>query len=152
MIQISKAPVATAGMLIRKPVNEVFEAFVSADTITNFWFDRSSGRLEKGASVEWHWDLFDMTVDVQVTKLETDKTIAISWGTKNEKATQVEWTFTPRTKDRTYVNVSVSGFDGDGDSIVNAAMDSAGGFALVLAAAKVWLEHGIRLNIVADRF
>jgi hypothetical protein len=30
--------------------------------------------------------------------------------------------------------------------------DVAGGFALVLAADKAYLEYGIDLNIVADRF
>ena len=31
------------------------------------------------------------------------------------------------------------------------ALDSMGGFSLVLAALKAWLEHGIALNLVADR-
>jgi hypothetical protein len=35
---------------------------------------------------------------------------------------------------------------------MNKVVDSTGGFALVLAAAKAYLEHGIDLNIVADRF
>jgi hypothetical protein len=34
---------------------------------------------------------------------------------------------------------------------VAPALDSAGGFALVLAGAKVWREHGIELNLVRDR-
>jgi hypothetical protein len=35
---------------------------------------------------------------------------------------------------------------------MNKVVDSTGGFALVLAEAKAYLEHGIDLNIVADRF
>ena len=35
---------------------------------------------------------------------------------------------------------------------MNKIVDLTGGFALVLAAAKAYLEHGIDLNIVADRF
>lgn len=30
------------------------------------------------------------------------------------------------------------------------ALDLMGGFALVLAGLKAWLEHGIALNLVAD--
>jgi hypothetical protein len=45
-----------------------------------------------------------------------------------------------------------SGFSGDGDEIVSQALDSTGGFALVLAGAKAWLEHNISLNLIADRF
>jgi len=35
---------------------------------------------------------------------------------------------------------------------VKQALDSTGGFVLVLAGAKAFLEHGIALNLVADRF
>jgi hypothetical protein len=35
---------------------------------------------------------------------------------------------------------------------MNKVVDSTGGFALVMAAANAYLEHGIDLIIVADRF
>jgi hypothetical protein len=34
---------------------------------------------------------------------------------------------------------------------VARALDSTGGFALVLAGAKIWLEHGIEPGFVLDR-
>ena len=34
-------------MLIRKPVAEVFEAFVDPDITAKFWFTKGSGRLER---------------------------------------------------------------------------------------------------------
>jgi hypothetical protein len=34
--------------------------------------------------------------------------------------------------------------------MVAAALDSTGGFHLVLAGAKAWLEHGIELGVVPD--
>jgi hypothetical protein len=34
---------------------------------------------------------------------------------------------------------------------VRSAIDSAGGFSLVIAGLKAWLEHGIQLNLVTDR-
>lgn len=34
------------GMLIRRPVMDVFEAFIDPDITTTFWFTKSSGRLE----------------------------------------------------------------------------------------------------------
>lgn len=46
-----KAPVVKAQMLIRKPVAEVFEAFVDPAMTTKFWFSRSSGRLELARTV-----------------------------------------------------------------------------------------------------
>ena len=40
-------------MMIRKPVAEVFEAFIDPVTTTKFWFTRSSGKLEEGKKLIW---------------------------------------------------------------------------------------------------
>ena len=45
-----------------------------------------------------------------------------------------------------------SGFDNAADDVMNKVVDSTGGFTLVLVADKAYLEHGINLNIVANRF
>ncbi|MDA0679401.1 MAG: SRPBCC family protein [Proteobacteria bacterium] len=151
-MELKNVPVAKTELLIRKPVAQVFEAFIDPEMITKFWFDRSSGRLESGQTVQWHWDLFDMAIDVRVKAIEANQRILIEWGTDAANVTTVEWTFTARTDETTYVSILVGGFSGDADKIVSQALDSMGGFSLVLAAAKAWLEHGIQLNIVADRF
>lgn len=52
-----KTPVSSTGMLIRKPVEAVFEAFVNPEVTTRFWFTHSSGRLEKGQRVQWTWEM-----------------------------------------------------------------------------------------------
>ena len=51
-----------------------------------------------------------------------------------------------------FVTVTSSGFSGNGDEVVKQALDSIGGFTLVLAGAKALLEHNITLNLVPDRF
>ncbi len=38
---LTKEPVVKAEMLIRKPVTEVFEAFIDPTITTNFWFTKS---------------------------------------------------------------------------------------------------------------
>jgi len=45
-----------------------------------------------------------------------------------------------------------SGLTGTSEEVVVEAIDSSGGFALVLANAKAFLEHGIQLNLIRDRF
>lgn len=149
-MELTKTPVAKAALLIRKPVAEVYEAFVDPEIITNFWFDKSTGRLESGKSVQWHWTMFDMVVDVNVLDAKENELIEIEWGTGANDTSTVKWTFAERTPDTTFVTVVNKDFPGDIDKVVNAALDSTGGFALVLAAAKAWLEHGVRLNVVAD--
>lgn len=149
-MNINNPPVARIGLLIRKPVADVFEAFVDPDTTPKFWFDRSSGRLETGATVQWYWDRFELTIDVDVRDLDANRRILIEWRSNPDDVSTVEWTFDARTPDSTWVAIENSGFGGDGDAQVAAALDSVGGFALVLAAAKTYLEHGVQLNIVAD--
>ena len=43
---------ARAEMLIRKPVTEVFEAFINPAITTKFWFTKSSGRVETDQNLE----------------------------------------------------------------------------------------------------
>ncbi len=150
-LQLTKAPAATAEMLIRKPAAEVFEAFVNPGVTTKFWFTKSSGKLEQGKKVEWTWEMYNATAVINVKKIEKNKRIVIEWP-YNGVQTKVEWTFTPYGNDVTFVSVTNSGFEGDGDKITNDALDSKGGFTWVLAGLKAYLEHGIELNLVRDAY
>jgi uncharacterized protein YndB with AHSA1/START domain len=51
-LNLKRVPVAKTGMLIRKPVAEVFEAFIDPGVTTKFWFTKGSGRLEVGKQVK----------------------------------------------------------------------------------------------------
>lgn len=143
------APVARSGMLIRRPVAEVFEAFVDPMVTARFWFSHGSGRLAPDARVEWTWGMYGFTAPVVVTAFEPDRRIAIDWD-EGESLTHVEWTFEARG-DQTWVAIAHSGFQGDAETRVNAALDGQNGFSLVLAGAKIWLEHGIEPRFVLDR-
>jgi uncharacterized protein YndB with AHSA1/START domain len=150
-VKITHVPVANAGMLIRKPVAEVFEAFVDPAITSRFWFSHGSARLQAGRQVRWDWRMYDVSVQVAVKAVEQDRRILIEWGSP-DATTTVEWQFTARPDHTTFVDISNRGFQGNGDEVVKQALDSTGGFALVLAGAKAFLEHGIALNLVADRF
>ena len=138
-------------MLIRRPVAEVFEAFVDPAITSKFWFTRSSGRLEPGKEVRWDWEMYGVSVQVTVKSLEQDRRILIEWSAYGAPTT-VEWVFTPRADHTTFVSVTNAGFSGDPDQIAQQAIGSTEGFALVLAGLKALLEHNIILNLVADRF
>ena len=149
--QLTKIPSAKAGMMIRKPIEEVFEAFVNPEITTKFWFTKSSGRLEAGKQLTWEWEMYNFITRVNVKVIEENKRILIVWGDP-EKATKVEWNFKSYNNDATFVSITNSGFKGDGDSVVAQALDSTGGFTTVLDGAKAWLEHNINLNLIVDKF
>jgi uncharacterized protein YndB with AHSA1/START domain len=148
-MQLNQAPIAKAEMLIRRPVTEVYRAFIDPAITTKFWFTKSSGRLEAGQRVVWEWEMYGASAEVDVKSLEPNKRILIEW---SDPPTSVEWTFTPHGPDATFVSISNSGFSGDGDAVVNEAIGSTEGFTLVLAGLKALLEHNIALNLVGDRF
>jgi uncharacterized protein YndB with AHSA1/START domain len=143
---------ATAQMLIRKPVAEVFEAFINPEITTKFWFTKGSGRLEPGAHIRWDWEMYNASAQVEVKGIEANRRILIDWGSAEEPPTTVEWLFTPHGNDTTFVRIRNFGFQGDLDQVVAQALDSTAGFTTVLDGAKAWLEHHLNLNLILDKF
>jgi uncharacterized protein YndB with AHSA1/START domain len=150
-LELTRVPFTDTGMLIRKPVNDVFEALVNPDITTKFWFTRSTGRLDAGRRVRWDWEMYGVSIEVTPKRIELDRRIAIEWAGYSGPTT-VEWTFTPLDGGTTFVHVSERGFAGTGDQLVKFVADSTQGFSLMLAGLKAWLEHGVRLNLVGDRY
>jgi uncharacterized protein YndB with AHSA1/START domain len=138
------APIVRAEMLIRRPVKEVFHAFVNPNITSKFWFTRGSGRLEQNKSVSWYWDMYGVSADITVIAIEQNRRILIEW------PTPVEWLFTPRSDTTTFVSITASGFTGSDKELVSQAINSMGGFCFLLAGCKAFLEHGIELNLTGD--
>ncbi len=150
-LELTHVPASNTGMLIRRPVTDLFEAFVDPAVTTRFWFTKGSARLEVGKQVQWTWEMYDVSVAVTVKEVEPNQRIVIEWpGYVGQ--TSVAWTFAAQPDGATFVTISESGFSGDGDSIVKQVASSTEGFSLLLAGAKAWLEHGIELHLVSDRF
>ncbi|HEX8772705.1 MAG TPA: SRPBCC family protein [Pyrinomonadaceae bacterium] len=148
-MEITQMPVVKAEMLIRRPVAEVFEAFIDPAITSKFWFTKGSGPLEAGKLIRWDWEMFGVSAEVSVKAIEANKRILIEWSSGGPSTT-VEWLFAPRADDTTLVTIMESGFSGDGDEVVGKAMGSQGGFAFLLSGLKAYLEHNIALNLSAD--
>jgi uncharacterized protein YndB with AHSA1/START domain len=144
-------PVAKTEMLIRRPAAEVFEAFIDPAITSRFWFTKGSARLEAGKEVQWDWEMYNFSVPVRVKVVEQNKRIVVEWDAYEDPST-IEWVFTARPDNTTFVSITNSGFGGTREEAVKKALDSTEGFTFVLAGLKAWLEHGIELNLVRDRF
>jgi uncharacterized protein YndB with AHSA1/START domain len=142
-------PVVKAEMLIRRPAAEVFRAFTDPEITRRFWFTHSSGPLVAGARVRWDWRMYGASTEVHVLALEPGQRILIEW---DDPPTRVEWGFTARADETTYVSITHSGFRGEIPEVTRQALDSMGGFSFVLAALKALLEHNIELHLVADHY
>lgn len=141
---------AHTAMLIRRPVAEVFAAFVDPAITSKFWFSNGSDRLEQGKAVEWTWEMYGFSVPVKVLAREENKRILVEWP-GNPEPTTLEWSFTARPDDTTFVTITNRGFQGEPAAVVQQAVGATEGFTFVLAGAKAWLEYGIQLKLVPDR-
>jgi uncharacterized protein YndB with AHSA1/START domain len=142
---------AKAEMLVRRPVAEVFEAFINPEITAKFWFSKGSDRLEVGRTVRWEWEMYNFSTTAAAKEIEENRRIVIEWS-GYPQPTEIEWIFTPRPDQTTYVSVFNRGFVGEDAQIIRNALDSTEGFAFVLAGLKAYLEHGVRLNLVDDKF
>ncbi|WP_367127548.1 SRPBCC domain-containing protein [Saccharothrix sp. HUAS TT1] len=149
--RLELSPVVATTMLIRRPRAEVFRAFTDPAITSRFWFTRSSGPVAPGARLRWTWEMYDVSVTVQVKEFEQDHRFAVEWQ-NGPRPTTFELRFTDHSTDATRVDLTETGFGGDDpDEVVTWALNSMGGFTEALAAAKALLEHDIVLTLVADR-
>ncbi|MDQ9008239.1 SRPBCC family protein [Acinetobacter gerneri] len=142
-------PVIETQMLIRKPVQEVFNAFIDPKLSSKFWFSHSTGKLEQGKTVQWTWEKYQHQAEVVVLAVEQNKLIKILWGSPR---TAVDFIFEEIAPAQTYVKIRNFDLPFQGSELIAYIIDSTGGFTTVLDNLKAYLEHGIELNLVKDKF
>jgi uncharacterized protein YndB with AHSA1/START domain len=149
-LRLSRAPSVRVGMLIRRPVRDVFAAIADPAITTRFWFTKSSGKMVRGAELTWEWEMYGASSSISVTEVDEDSRLRFTWsGYDPRHPTQVEFRFVRQEGD-TYVQVTETGFSGDGDTLVQRVIDSTTGFTFLLRSLKAFLEHDIVLRVVAD--
>ena len=52
----------------------------------------------------------------------------------------------------TYVTIKEFGYDKTDNELLDTVKDATGGFTTVLDGLKAFMEHGINLNLIADKF
>jgi uncharacterized protein YndB with AHSA1/START domain len=132
-------------MLIRRPVAEVFTAFVRPEQITRFWLKHTTGPLFAGARVEWEFLVPAAIETVTVTAFEQARRNAFDWS----DGIGVDMRFAEDAGRDTRVAITATGFDGD--AAVDAVVTATEGFAIVLCDLKTLLETGRSANLVRDK-
>lgn len=135
-------------MLIRKPIEDVFDAFINPEITTHFWFTKSSGALEQGKTITWTWEMYNVSAEVEVQKIVENTLIKTLWGSPK---TNVDYGF-KEMQDGTLVIIKSYGYTQEGEDLLRVINDNTGGFTTVLDGCKAWLEHGINLNLIQDKF
>jgi len=141
---------------IAKPVHEVFEAVVDPAKLSKFFTTGpgTRGRLETGAVVTWDFHDFPGAFPVKVSEVVPDKKIVLTWASGDDAPE--DKTFTPHDNavtiefegledGRTLVTISEAGW-AETPKGIRAMAGNTEGWTGMLAAMKVWLEHGINLR------
>ncbi|MEG1028850.1 MULTISPECIES: SRPBCC domain-containing protein [unclassified Brevundimonas] len=144
-----KTPFVNTAMLIRRPIDEVFQAFTEPGVTSWFWFTHGDRRLTLGAQATWTWGMYGVSTRVAVKAIEPSRRILLDWNLE-DRPTEVEFLFESRGK-ATWVEIINRGFE-DSDEGLAEAFDAKEGFTLVLAGAKLWLEQAIEPRFILDRF
>ncbi|MDQ8140759.1 SRPBCC family protein [Chryseobacterium sp. CFS15] len=137
-----------AQMLIRKPIDNVFEAFINPEVTTNFWFTKSTGKLEEGKTITWEWEMYGAKSEVKVLLVIPNQLIKTEWGLFSNN---VDYEFKEMEKG-TLVIIKSYGYSETGDALISVINDNTGGFTTVLDGCKAYLEHGINLRLIEDKF
>ena len=93
--------------------------------------------------------MYNISTKVFVREILPNKKIIINW---DEPPTSVDFDFKTLSDGSTYVTIKHYGFNKTGDELLAAIKDSTGGFTTVLDGLKAFLEHNIKLNLIADKF
>lgn len=138
---------------ISRPVHQVFEAVADPEQLSRYFTTGGAeGRLETGATVTWDFHDFPGRFPVWVKEVVPDKRIVVEWKANEpgeehapEYRTTVTFGFTSTAEGRTKVEIAEEGWR-DTPGGLKASYGNCMGWSQMVAAMKVWLEHGINLR------
>lgn len=136
-------------MFVNRPRHEVFEAVADPAELSHYFTTGGAqGRMEKGTTVTWDFHDFPGAFPVHVTDVVEDEKIVFTWAANEPDADyQIEVTirFTDVEGGRTKVEVEERGYRST-DASIEASYGNCMGWAQMLAALKMWVEHRINLR------
>lgn len=148
--QLSEISFTVSGRIAR-PCAEVYEAVADPEQLSKYFTTGGArGRLEPGTEVTWDFHDFPGAFPVRVIEADKPRRIVIEWdgqATANGRGTTTTtFEFEPLEGDtRTLVTITESSWRPTPDGAKNA-FGNCQGWTGMLAALKVWVEHGINLR------
>jgi uncharacterized protein YndB with AHSA1/START domain len=136
---------------IARPCAEVYEAVADPEQLSRYFTTGGArGRLESGTEVRRDFHDFPGAFPVSVIEADPPRRIVIRWAAaeaaNEDGTTTTTFEFEPLDDDtRTLVTITESPWRPDAAG-AKAAFGNCEGWAGMLAAMKIWLEHGLNLR------
>jgi uncharacterized protein YndB with AHSA1/START domain len=133
-----------AAIQILRPVNEVFEAIVDPNKMSNYFISKSSGKMEEGKQIMWQFPEFVLEFPIRVSKIEKNKYISYYWDVDDIELL-VEMTLITKDNNSTIVTITEKSRNND-EAGIKWLKGNTEGWANFLACLKAYLEYGINLR------
>lgn len=133
-----------AALQIAKPVNEVFEAIIDPEKMSNYFISKGSGKMEEGRQIIWRFPEFDLEFPVNVGTIEMNKYISFKWENDGIDLL-VEIMLTSRKDKSTLITVTEKSRKND-EAGIKWLKSNTEGWANFLTCLKAYLEYGINLR------
>lgn len=135
-----------ANLQIQKNPEQVFEAIVNPDKMTNYFISKSSGRIEAGKTLVWKFPEFDFEFPINVMSVEKNKSIIYTWkDLETEYKTTVNISLIPRDDNSTLITIT-EGTRKNDIAGLKWLQGNTEGWANFLACLKAYLEYGVNLR------
>lgn len=131
-------------MQIQKPINEVFEAIIFPEKMSNYFISQSTGIMETGKNLIWKFPEFDFECPVKVEKVETNKNISFYWENSGHDLL-VEILLSEKENNSTLVSISEKSMENN-EAGLKWLSGNSFGWSNFLACLKAYLEYNINLR------
>lgn len=131
-------------MQIQKPINEVFDAIVNPDKMSNYFIAWGSDKMESEKTIEWKFPEFDEKFPIQTDKVIANKLISFYWE-MDDLSLLVAITLDEINTNETLVTIT------EGKRVADEAglswlSGNSFGWSNFLTCLKAYLEYGINLR------
>lgn len=136
---------------VSRPIAEVFEAVADPAQLSKYFTTGGArGRLEAGAAVTWDFHDFPGRFPIEVIEADPPRRIVIRWdgnaAADEDGKTTTTFEFEPIDNgDRTLVTITEASWRPTAEG-ATSAFGNCMGWSGMLAALKMWVEHGINLR------
>lgn len=132
---------AQAALQIQKPIQQVFDAIVSDEHITQYFISKSSGKIEAGKTLTWEFGEFPGAFPIKVLKIQENQSISFVW----DEETTVHISLEKQADNSTVVKIK-EGEKDLSEQNLQWLTDNTFGWGNFLDCLKAYLEYGIQLR------
>jgi len=139
-MQTKISPTVTKQLLIRRPVEEVFQSMMDAKQISRLWLANAHGPLQEGEDYTWMWPELEESLTIRIIKIIPNQLISTLW---QDTQLTIDYEFVEVTPETTYVTFTAYNFKEIGENLVRAITAQDSMLRIALHELELYLTQSI---------